>query len=150
MKKTLFLLTAFLIFACSSDDSSDTNDDNSNQTFLEKYDNVVWVNDLYNPDSDPDSDPFDTVYYIFYDQTVFLDAGWYDSELECASMDPEWSTFFASLSIIENLNNNFTVQDSDGETIVFYVSDDGQTLTETLNSQGSQTYSRTNISNPCE
>ena len=146
--KKLLLLSAFLIFACSSDDSNDNNDD-SNQTFLERYDGVVWVNDLYDPISN-DSDPLDTVYYIFYDQTVFLDAGWYDSELECASMDPEWSTFFASLTILENLNNNMTIQDSDGETINFSVSNDGQTLTETLSGQGSQTYSRSDISNPCE
>ena len=65
-------------------------------------------------------------------------------------MDPEWSTFFASLSILENLNNNMTIQDSDGETINFSVSNDGQTLTETLSGQGSQTYSRSDISNPCE
>ena len=39
--KKLLLLSALLIFACSSDDSSDTND-NSNQTFLEIFDGVVW------------------------------------------------------------------------------------------------------------
>jgi len=39
MKKLLFL-SALLIFACSSDDS---NDNNSNQTFLEKYDGIIWV-----------------------------------------------------------------------------------------------------------
>ena len=36
--KRILILTAILIFACSSDDSSD----NSNQTFLERYDGVVW------------------------------------------------------------------------------------------------------------
>ena len=36
--KKLLLLSALFIFACSSDDSSD----NSNQTFLERYDGVVW------------------------------------------------------------------------------------------------------------
>ena len=36
--KKLLLLSALLIFACSSDDSND----NSNQTFFEKYDGVVW------------------------------------------------------------------------------------------------------------
>ena len=36
MKKIL-LLSDLLIFACSSDDS-----DNSNLTFFEKYDGVVW------------------------------------------------------------------------------------------------------------
>ena len=40
MKKTLFLLSALLIFACSSDDSSDTN--LMEETFLERYDGVVW------------------------------------------------------------------------------------------------------------
>ena len=39
--KKLLLLSALFIFACSSDDSSDTND-SSNQTFLERYDGVVW------------------------------------------------------------------------------------------------------------
>ena len=36
--KKLLLLSAILIFACSSDDSND----NSNQTFLERFDGVVW------------------------------------------------------------------------------------------------------------
>jgi hypothetical protein len=36
--KKLLLLSALLIFACSSDDSSD----NSNQTFLERFDGVAW------------------------------------------------------------------------------------------------------------
>jgi hypothetical protein len=36
--KRILILTAILVFACSSDDSSD----NSNQTFLERYDGVVW------------------------------------------------------------------------------------------------------------
>ena len=40
--KKLLLLSAFLILACSSDDSSDS--DNSNQTFLERFDGVVWEN----------------------------------------------------------------------------------------------------------
>ena len=146
--KKLLLLSALFIFSCSSDEGNDDNDNNT-ETFLERYDGVVWVNDLYDPISN-DSELLDTVYYIFYDQTVFLDAGWYDSELECASMDPEWSTFFSSLSILENLNNNMTIQDSDGVTINFSVSNDGQTLTETLSGQGSQTYSRSYISNPCE
>ena len=145
--KKLLLLSALLIFACSSDDSSD-NEDNSNQTFLERYDGVVWINDLYDP-LFPENEEVDPVYYIFHNQNVFLDAGWYDSELECASMYPDWGTFFASLSVLENLNNNFTIQDNAGETIIFSVSDDGQTLTETLNGQVSQTYSRSDISNPC-
>ena len=38
--KKLLLLSALLIFACSSDDSPS---DDSNQLFLEKYDSVVWL-----------------------------------------------------------------------------------------------------------
>ena len=40
MKKLTYLFLALIILACSSD-SSDTND-NSNQTFLERFEGVVW------------------------------------------------------------------------------------------------------------
>tara|TARA_B100001094_G_C17857179_1_gene635607 strand:- start:42 stop:530 length:489 start_codon:yes stop_codon:yes gene_type:complete len=52
--KKLFLLSAILIFACSSDDS---NDNNSNQTFLEKYDGIIWVEyeDIYVEGEDEDN-----------------------------------------------------------------------------------------------
>ncbi len=43
--RKLFLLSALLVFACGSDDSND----NSNQTFLEKYDGVVWGETLNDP-----------------------------------------------------------------------------------------------------
>ena len=36
-----FLTMCFLVFACSEDE------DNNNQNFLEKYDNVVWRNPLF-------------------------------------------------------------------------------------------------------
>ena len=41
--KKLLLLSALLIFACSRD-SDDNN--NSHQTFLERYDGVVWEEDM--------------------------------------------------------------------------------------------------------
>ena len=40
--KKLLLLSALFIFSCS-----DNSDDNSNQTFLERYDGVVWDEDFY-------------------------------------------------------------------------------------------------------
>ncbi len=43
MKNFICLFLAVTIFACSSDDSND----NSNGTFLEKYDGVVWDEDFY-------------------------------------------------------------------------------------------------------
>ena len=36
--KRILILTAILVFSCSSDDSSDS----SNQTFLERYGNTKW------------------------------------------------------------------------------------------------------------
>ena len=42
--KKLLLLSALLIFSCSSDSDSSNNDNNSNQNFLEKYDGVIWKN----------------------------------------------------------------------------------------------------------
>jgi len=45
MKKLTYLFLALLIFACSSDDSSD-----GNQLFMEKYDGVVWRGDPPNDD----------------------------------------------------------------------------------------------------
>ncbi len=41
MKKLIYLFLTVLIVGCSSEDSSDTND-TSNQTFLERFDGVVW------------------------------------------------------------------------------------------------------------
>ena len=46
--KKLFPLLVLLIFSCSSDDDSSS----TAQLFLEKYDGVVWNEDLYN--SNPD------------------------------------------------------------------------------------------------
>ena len=54
--KRILILTTLLIFACSSDDTNDT----SNQTFLERYDGVVWQNDLFDP-SDPENPQADPV-----------------------------------------------------------------------------------------
>jgi len=41
MKNLFYLFLALFVFACSSDDSSDESN-NSNQTFFEKYDGIVW------------------------------------------------------------------------------------------------------------
>ena len=40
MKKLLLLTTLFLAFACSKDDEGDNNEEN--QTFLQKYDGYTW------------------------------------------------------------------------------------------------------------
>ena len=54
--KRLLLLSALFIFACSSDDSSDS--DLMEDTFLERYDSVVWLMDEH-----PE---YDAHLYAFY------------------------------------------------------------------------------------
>ena len=149
--KKLLLLSAFFIFACSSDDSSNTND-TSNQTFLERFDGVVWQNDLFDP-SDPENPQADPVYYIFYNvpQDVFFNTGWYDPELECTNMDMSWSNYFLTISIEENNENSLVLQDDfTGFFSNYNVSENGQILTASIDGEVSQTFTRTNLTDPCE
>ena len=79
--KKLLLLSAFLILACSSEDSSYTND-NSNQTFLERFDGVVWEGALDNNSLVIiDNDNFSFKYVINGNcQVVYLDV--YNENIE--------------------------------------------------------------------
>ena len=147
--KKLLLLSALLIFACSSDDSSN---DNNTETFLERYDGVVWENDLFDP-SDPENPQVDPVYYIFYNapQDIFFNAGWYDPELECTNMDMSWSNYFLTISIEENNENSLALQDNfTGFFANYNVTENGQKLTETIDGEVSQTFTRTTLTDPCE
>ena len=58
--KKLLLLSALLIIACSSDEGNDDYDNNSNQTFLERYDGVVWENPFFisNPQNEVDAEAY--------------------------------------------------------------------------------------------
>jgi len=56
MRKLLLLTTLFLAFACSKDDEGDNNEEN--QTFLQKYDGMGFT----------DGDE----YFYFYDDDIFL------------------------------------------------------------------------------
>ena len=73
--KRILILSAILFFACSSDDSND----NSNQTFFERYDGVVWQNDTEITDY-PFSEDFvgrlqfingDEIYEKWYEYDIF-------------------------------------------------------------------------------
>ncbi|MGB1349954.1 MAG: hypothetical protein ACPG6A_04735 [Flavobacteriaceae bacterium] len=150
--KKLLLLSALLVFACSSDEGNDDYDNSSNQTFLERYDGVVWQNDLFDP-SDPENPQADPVYYIFYNvpQDVFFNAGWYDPELECTNMDMSWSNYFLTISIEENNENSLVLQDDfTGFFANYNVSENGQKLTVSIDGEVSQTFTRTTLTDPCE
>tara|TARA_B110000003_G_C16330849_1_gene410779 strand:+ start:76 stop:525 length:450 start_codon:yes stop_codon:yes gene_type:complete len=58
--KRLLLLSALLIFTCSSDDSAS---DDNNQSFLEKYNGVVWKDDGFD-------DGFGDYIYFYYSFTL--------------------------------------------------------------------------------
>ena len=138
MKKTLFLLSALLIFACSSDDSSD----NSNQTFLERYDGVVWE----------DNDG----YLAFYSNPSSIKR----FSNECREV--LFNTFVDGYSWNITTNNPTTLilDYIDNENNVysnhrFSMSDDENIMTETAVDYGANievinNASRTTLTDPCE
>ena len=141
--KKLVLLSALLIFACSSDD---TNDNNSNQTFLEKYDGVVWDEDFYSTNPE-------------YSYRIIV------------SNNPKSVTFS---EILENADDNwcytevignefFTIIENSGDRLV-YVEEATQYTTrltvndnvnlvsegEEINGLYTEYFSKTQFSNPCQ
>jgi len=100
--KKLLLLSAFLIFACSSDDSSDTND-SSNQTFLERFDGVVWENN-----------ELSEIRYtrINNDTTNFVTRYGYDFNgvvvYECSDLQYEVAESEVDITVTTNIENNFS------------------------------------------
>ena len=140
--KKLLLLSVLLIFACSSDES----DNNSNQTFLEKYDGVVWDEDFYSTNPE-------------YSYRIIV------------SNNPKSVTFS---EILENADDNwcytevignefFTIIENSGDRLV-YVEEATQYTTrltvndnvnlvsegEEINGLYTQYFSKTQFSNPCQ
>ena len=139
--KKLLLLSVLFILACSSDDSSDTND-NSNQTFLERYDGVVWE----------DNDG----YLAFYSNPISIKL----FSNECREV--LFNTFVDGYSWNITTNNPTTLvlDYIDNENNVytnhrFSVSDDENIMTETAVDYGTNVEvinnaSRTTLTDPCE
>ena len=70
--KKLILLSALLIFACSSDEGNDDYDNNSNQTFLERYDGVVWENPFFISNPQNEEDLYSSQYLTLNNSNEFL------------------------------------------------------------------------------
>ena len=70
--KKLLLLCALLIFACSSDEGNDDYDNNSNQTFLERYDGVVWENPFFISNPQNEEDLYSSQYLTLNNSNEFL------------------------------------------------------------------------------
>ena len=113
--KKLILLSALLIFACSSDEGSNHNN-NSNQTFLEIYDGVTWKYLDPNPGEDTWYD------FVTYSPTGFNECEGYDGEYYEYSYN--WGDDIDGIynTVIENSPDRLVV-----ETIETY--DDGSTYT---------------------
>ena len=97
--KKLLLFSALFIFACSSDDSSD-NDDNSNQSFLERYEGVVWdYEDIVDETEYLRFNNDNVNWYTFYD---YIGNGTY----RCTNVDEAIDVL--SLTLISNSGNFFS------------------------------------------
>jgi len=129
MKKLILLLFIPLVFACSSDDE----DNNSNETFLEKYDGIVWG---YPTSVDP-NDPLygqGCFFYPINDAFVFKKNP--PSKIEFPLLDPLMTCNTILFSnpnyvIAQNSENifSYTYEDSEGTHMITYtVSEDGNTL----------------------
>ena len=138
--KKLLLLSALLIFACSSDEGNDDYDNNSNQTFLERYDGVVWegVNDNFTMIGFFNSQSFMTIYMsegIGTDENGNIDycysIGDYSDEIsyvihinsednfEYTEIRAEGDTYTSSFNVTNEGNELEASNDYDNETIYF-------------------------------
>ena len=144
--KKLLLLSALLIFACSSDDSSDTND-NSNQTFLERFDGVVWQSDDEDTLTIIDNDNYSLKNVFNGDCRVFY-FGVFNENYE-----------FGYNIIVNEYNllvvDRFDVDDNVIARSTTIPSEDGNVLTETYEDYSDNTEdiiyaNRTTLTDPCE
>lgn len=152
--RKIFFLSALFILSCSGDDDSNS----TAQLFLEKYDGVVWNEDIY--DSDPDYS-----YKIVFTKTpptvTFNET--YMNDVDCyvvpigSSYTDENGTI--TTSVVESTENTIVLdfeEDYQGDiylyrstisvqnnenSMVVETSEDGESYTEY--------YSRTNLNNPC-
>jgi hypothetical protein len=134
--KKLFLLSALLIFACSSDDSND----NNTETFLERYADIVW-------------ETTETGEVIFSFNTNGLIRNGTDNG--CAEYI--WNVYNSNTgekwNLLENNYDSAVLNlEVDGEiefTATYTVSSDGNTISEFISDEGTNTAQRTNLTHPC-
>mgnify|MGYP001128756129 CR=1 FL=1 len=147
--KKLILLSAFLIFACSSDDGSDTNDNNSNQTFLERFDGVVWQSEATEVDAFLiiDNDNYSTKWVINGDYLVwYFDV--YNENIESGFnvIVNDYNQLVLDRFDADNniISRSTTISSSDEnsliETVIFYVD----------NTESTGAFYRTILTDPCE
>ena len=136
MKKIL-LLSALLIFACSSDDSTN---DNNTETFLERYADIVW-------------ETTETGEVI----SSFNINGFIRNVTDNGCAEYIWNVYNSNTGEKWNLlENNYDSavwnKEVDGEiefTATYTVSSDGNTISEFISDEETFTAQRTNLTHPC-
>ena len=152
--KKLFPLLVLLIFSCSSDDDSSS----TAQLFLEKYDGVVWNEDLYN--SNPDYS-YNIVFTktpptVTFNETYMNDMNCYVVPIGSSYTDENGTI---TTSVVESTEDTIVLdfeEDYLGEIdlyrTTFYVQNNGNSMVVEI-SEGDEPateyYSKTNLNNPC-
>ena len=150
--KKLLLLSALFIFACSSDSSDSDDNDLMEETFLEKYDGVVWESDEWASINDTGV----WRYIIFNDASGFLTIVTDDNIIECVNIY-EFSNEEGYISISANSENNFVFnwaeidsETEDVDTITITAINNGNNIEWLSTINGLTSFTRTNISTPCD
>ena len=148
MKKLIYLFLTVLIVGCSSEDSSDTND-TSNQTFLERFDGVVWQSADTEVEAFKiiDNDNYSWKDVINGDCRVFY-FGVINDNYEYG-----WNIIVNEYNIL--VLDKFDIDDNVIARSTTIPSEDGNVLTETYEDYSDNTEyigsaNRTNLTDPCE
>ena len=146
MKKLILLLFIPLVFTCSSDDE----DNNSNETFLEKYDGVVWESIITEVMrlSFHNSQSFQTYYNsngVDIDENNNVDycynLGEFSDEI----------TFTFNTNLEDNFEFTATYPEGDSYTVFIVVTNGGNTLEYTSDDNEPIYFARTDLNEiPCD
>ena len=152
--RKLIALSVLIFFACSSNDDSNS----TAQLFLEKYDGVVWNEDLYN--SNPDYS-YNIVFTktpptVTFNETYMNDMNCYVVPIGSSYTDENGTI---TTSVVESTEDTIVLdfeEDYLGEIdlyrTTFYVQNNGNSMVVEI-SEGDEPateyYSKTNLNNPC-
>jgi len=139
MKKLFYLFLTVLIVGCSSEDSNDNN--NSNLTFFEKYDGVVWEeqtsSDYLSRLQINNGTVISVKFYFVEEGDVYCD-----------------SDTLLSSNLIEVTEDSFSFEDGDEVSFITTVTatNNGNDLIIDYSDDPEypEYYSRTNLTDPCQ
>jgi Icc-related predicted phosphoesterase len=128
--KKLLLLSALLIFACSSDSSHSDDNDLMEETFLEKYDGVVWNWVNFPPESE---EGFFNWLMLTNDVQGYFEIEGNDNGAECVNIIFGSNDDEFAITILENYENRIsweieTNNGDDYEIVLIEASDNGDSI----------------------